>query len=451
MRINRVLLRLTALASGCVLAVAGCGSSHLKPQALQSPTTSSAPSIEIHGDASDPVNVLVEKSIADIQTFWQSEFPKLYGKDYTPVTGGFYAVRPSSGQLPPCAQSPDDIAGNAFYCAKADDVAWDVEGLLPSLRKRFGDFVIPVVLAHEWGHAIQARADFQGETVTKEIQADCFAGAWAAHAKADTFKPSADDIDKALAGFLFLRDEPGTAKHDPSAHGSGFDRVNSFRTGFDNGAAACKGYRNGDPVVVELPFNNAADEAAGGNAPYDTIIDGVPADLEDYFSKLYPELTGKPWTPPQPVQKLDPDHAPNCGNQSTTGYVLFYCVPDDYVGFDNVTAMPEIYSEGGDFAVSTLIATQYGLAALTRLGQDSSSKQVSQRADCLAGAWAASILLHNRPESRYSLSPGDLDKAVAALLLFRGSGDVERQGQGADRIDAYRDGVYNGAQPCFTR
>ena len=69
-----------------------------------------------------------------------------------------------------------------------------------------------------------------------------------------------------VAGVLFLRDEPGTAKHDLSAHGSGFDRVSSFRTGFSKGPKSCADYRNGDPVVVELPFNNAADQAAGGDA-----------------------------------------------------------------------------------------------------------------------------------------------------------------------------------------
>lgn len=448
---NRLLLRVTALVTGCVLAGTGCSTTiSSKPQAAQQ-SSKAPPPVDIHGDASDPVNVIVAKAIGDIQSYWQDEFPKLYQDDYTPVKGGFYAVHPSSGKLPPCADTPADIAGNAFYCAKADDIAWDVEGLLPDLRKRFGDFVIPVVLAHEWGHAIQARSHFQGETVTKEIQADCFAGAWTAHAKKDTFKPSANDLDRALAGFLFLRDEPGNDKHDTSAHGSGFDRVNSFRTGFDKGPEACKDYRNGDPVVVELPFTSAADQAAGGNAPYEAIINGVPEDLEDYFSQVFPELTGKQWTPLQPVQAIDPRHAPNCGNQSTKGYVLFYCVPEDYVGFDNVEAMPGIYDDGGDFAVATLIATQYGLAALTRAGQDSGDKKVSLRADCLAGAWAASILLHNRPQSRYSLSPGDLDKAVAALLLYRGDGDVERQGQGADRIDAYRDGVYNGAKVCMNR
>lgn len=442
--------RAAAFAVTVVLACAGCSGS--KSSMSAQGTAAAADAVQIHGDASNPVNQIAIKAIGDLQTFWGGQFPKLYGHDYTPVKGGFYAVTPSSGQLAPCAQAADDIAGNAFYCAKADDVAWDAEKLLPDLRKRFGDFVIPVVLAHEWGHAIQARANFQGPTVLKEIQADCFAGAWAAHAaKGNTFKPTNDDLDSALAGFLFLRDEPGTEKRDPQAHGSGFDRVNSFRTGFDNGVGACKGYRNGDPPVVEIPFNNAADVASGGNAPYDDVVNGVPADLEDYWSQVFPDLAGQPWTPLAPVRAFDPDRPPTCGGQPTTGYLLFYCVPEDYVGFDNVTGMPQIYMQGGDFAVATLIATQYGLAVLTRGGQDASQKSSSLRADCLAGAWAASILLQNRPESKWQMSPGDLDKAITALLVFRGSGDVARQGQGSTRVDAYRDGVMNGAKACLSR
>jgi predicted metalloprotease len=442
--------RAAAFAVAVMLACASCSTS--KPSTPAQSSAAAADAVQIRGDASNPVNQIVIKAIGDLQAFWGGEFPKLYGHDYTPVKGGFYAVTPSSGQLAPCAESADDIAGNAFYCSKADDVAWDVEKLLPDLRKRFGDFVIPVVLAHEWGHAIQARANFQGPTVLKEIQADCFAGAWSAHAaKGGPFKPSNDDLDSALAGFLFLRDEPGTEKREPQAHGSGFDRVNSFRTGFDNGVGACKGYRNGDPPIVEIPFNNAADAASGGNAPYDDVINGVPADLEDYWSQVFPDLAGKPWTPLQPVRAFDPNEPPTCGGQPTTGYLLFYCVPEDYVGFDNVTGMPQIYMQGGDFAVATLIATQYGLAVLTRGGQDASQKTSSLRADCMAGAWAASILLQNRPESQWKMSPGDLDKAITALLVFRGSGDVARQGQGSVRVDAYRDGVMNGAKACLSR
>lgn len=440
--------RVTVFAVAIMLVCAGCSTS--KPS-----TPASAPAadaVQIHGDASDPSNKIVVKAITDLQAFWGAEFPKLYGHPYPPVKGGFYAVTPSSGQFAPCAHLADDIAGNAFYCAKADDVAWDVEHLLPDLRKRFGDFVIPVVLAHEWGHAIQARSNFQGPTVVKEIQADCFAGAWAAHAaKSDAFKATDDDLDNALAGFLSLRDEPGTEKRDPQAHGSGFDRVNSFRTGFDNGTPACKGYRPGDPPVVEIPFNNAADEASGGNAPYDDIINGIPADLEDYWSQVFPTLTGQPWKPLQPARGFNPADPPGCGDTPTTGYVLFYCVPEDYVGFDAVNAMPQIYAQGGDFAVATLIATQYGLAVLARGGQDPADKLSSLRADCMAGAWAASVLLQDRKESAFKMSPGDLDKGITALIVFRGSGDVARQGHGSVRVDAYRDGVMNGAKACVTR
>jgi hypothetical protein len=69
----------------------------------------------------------------------------------------------------------------------------------------------------------------------------------------------------------------------------------------------------------------------------------------------------------------------------------------------------------------------------------------------LAGAYTASVILGNRSDtSSWRISPGDLDKALKALLVFRGEGDVERQGAGFDRVRAFREGVINGAKPCTT-
>ena len=408
--------------------------------------------ITIHGDASTPVNKIAIAAIADLQKYWGEEFPKLYGSDYKPVEGGFFAVIPSSGDLPPCAADASDIAGNAFYCATKDDVAWDSEQLLPELQSKFGDFVIPIVLAHEWGHAVQARSNFTARTVTKELQADCFAGGWAKHAQAKgVFKANSAELDTALAGILELRDSPGTSKIDPSAHGSGFDRVGAFQDGYDHGPEACKAYRDDNPVVVELPFNDAEDAANNGDAPYDSIINGVPYDLEDYWSKVYPDLTnGQPWVPVKGLEPFDPAKPPPCGGKSTEGYSLFYCVPDDYIGWDNVDAMPTVYRQGGDFAVATLLATQYGLAAMTRANDQSDDKTQSLRGDCFAGAYTASVVLGNRSDtSSFRISPGDLDEAITALLVFRGDGDVDRQGAGFERIRHYRDGVINGAESCL--
>jgi predicted metalloprotease len=162
-----------------VLLLAACGGP--KPeisgvgQKTGSPPDTS--NVKISGDASDPVNKLVIQAIADLEQHWGKQFPDLYQKDFEPITGGYYAVYPSSDPLPPCASDASDVAGNAFYCSTKDVVAWDAEGLLPELKDKFGDFVIPVVMAHEWGHAVQARSNFTARTVTKELQADCFAGA----------------------------------------------------------------------------------------------------------------------------------------------------------------------------------------------------------------------------------------------------------------------------------
>ncbi len=440
-------------AAAAMWMLAACGSP--QPE-IPSPTekTGAAPdtsSITIEGDASEPVNQIAIQAIADLEQYWAQNYPELYGEDFEQIAGGYFAVTANS-DAPPCTTEPDEVAGNAFYCSTEDVIAWDAQELLPDLQSKYGDFVIPVVMAHEFAHAVQARSNFTARTVTRELQADCFAGAWARHAQ-DTgvFEVTSGGLDTALAGVLDLRDNPGTAKTDPNAHGSGFDRVSAFQDGFDNGLDRCKDYRDDEPMVLALPFNNIADAASGGDAPYDSIVNGVPYDLEDYWTQLYPELTGgQAWPPVAGLEAFDPANPPMCGDQSTEGYSLFYCVPDDYVGWDNSETMPEVYRQGGDYAVSTLLATQYGLAALTRLGDDSDEKTSTLRADCLAGGYTASVILQNRAEtSSWSISPGDLDEGIKALLVFRGDGDADRQGAGFDRVRAFREGVINGAESCL--
>lgn len=440
--------------AAAVLLLAACGGS--KPEVSGEASKTSSPpdtsNITIEGDASDPVNKIAIQAIADLEQFWGEQYPNLYNSDWEPISGGYYAVYPSGRDVPPCANAADDVAMNAFYCSTEDVVAWDAEELLPGLQAKFGDFAIPVVMAHEWGHAVQARSNFTARTVTSELQADCFAGAWSKHAQDDgVFDVNAADLDLALAGVLDLRDTPGTSKIDPNAHGSGFDRVSAFQDGYDNGLEKCKNYRDDDPMVLELPFSTEEDAAQEGNAPYDSIVNGVPYDIEDYWTQVYPELTnGQEWPPLRSIEPFHPDQPPMCGDQSAQGYVLFYCVPDDYVGWDNVAGMPRVYEQGGDYAVASLLATQWGLAALTRLGDESDEKTSTLRGDCLAGGYTASVMLYNRPEtSTYHISPGDLDEAITALLVFRGEGDVERQGAGWARVKAFREGVINGAESCL--
>jgi predicted metalloprotease len=439
------------LAALVVVLVACGGPKPVIPTPTSQGAKANTDDIKINGDASTAVNKIAIQAIADLQKYWADEYPKLYGGDYKPVSGGFFAVVPSSAKLPPCVSDAAEITGNAFYCPDKDLVAWDSEGLLPDLQRKFGDFVIPIVLAHEWGHAIQARSHFTARTVTQELQADCFAGGWAKHAQdSGQYKVNAAQLDNALAGILQFRDTPGMEKTADNAHGSGFDRVSAFQDGYDNGTTACKAYRDDNPVVVELPFQNAEDEAAGGDMPYDAMVNDVPYDIEDYWAHVYPELTnGEAWVPVKGLEPFDPSNPPMCGNTRADGYALFYCVPDDYIGWEN-DALHTVYDQAGDYAVATLLATQFGLAAMTRANDKSDDKTQSLRGDCFAGAYTASVLLQNRKEtSSFGISPGDLDEAISALLVFRGDGDVERQGAGFERIRHYRNGVLNGAGACL--
>jgi len=83
----------SVLAVGLLLSACG-GPKPQPPEKTKSgpPDTSS---VEINGDASNPVNKLVIQAIADLEEYWGKEMPELYQKDFEPITGGYYAVNPS--------------------------------------------------------------------------------------------------------------------------------------------------------------------------------------------------------------------------------------------------------------------------------------------------------------------------------------------------------------------
>jgi len=156
-------------------------------------------------------------------------------------------------------------------------VAWDEQELLPKLREQFGAFSPALVLAHEWGHAIQARVGYETyQTVYMEQQADCFAGAWTAHvANGDSsLHLDSEDLDTALAGLLQLRDPSGTDGGQDGAHGNGFDRVRAFQDGFEGGAQTCADYQEDAPPVTEAGYTSQADYMNGGDM---SLADVLPA------------------------------------------------------------------------------------------------------------------------------------------------------------------------------
>lgn len=428
----------------------------------ESTTTLPPAEVDIEGSTGSPLDILTGNVIDDLDEFWGREYPPVYDEAYKPLTGGFFAVGPDSDLAGlPC--NPTDLSyviGNAYYCPQADAIVWDRVRLLPDLAERYGEFTVGIVLAHEWGHAIQARALENGSTVTLELQADCMAGAWTRHVSdggSQRLSVSTEELDRALAGILSLKDAPGSLATDPNAHGSGFDRVSAFQDGFEQGVSRCARYQDGDPRPFQFPFGV---NDGSGNLPYDDdgvntpIIMAATSSLEIYWAEVFPDLSaGRAWDPLAPAEPFKLADPPDCDGEKVKGFALYYCVPDRYVGYDDEETMPEAYRLG-DFAVATLFATQYGLAVQDALDLDAPDELTAVlRGDCMAGAWAGALIPTDDPDPDYPyellLSPGDLDEAVAVLLSYRPTGERAREGPGFDRVRVFRVGVLEGPEACL--
>lgn len=185
----------------------------------------------------DEYTAVLEQVIGSLEEYWAQALPDAFGVAFTPPSRYAY-YRPEQGGGPRCGgqQAP---AKNAFYCPAGDFIAWDETGLMIPYYVSSGDFAAAFVLAHEFGHAMQARLPRQEELgVLAELQADCFAGAWARHVQ-DQGLLEAGDLDEATFAVFSARDVPGTPFTDPAAHGSGFERTRAFTDGYADGPATC--------------------------------------------------------------------------------------------------------------------------------------------------------------------------------------------------------------------
>ena len=410
--------------------------------------------VELIGANGGEVDRIAAAAIADLEQYWSEQMPELFDKPYDPVTGGFYSW--SDGEdLPACAVSPEEIRGNAFYCGAADEIGWDDTSLMPDLLHYYGDLAVAVVFAHEWGHVVQARVAMSGRTVTLEQQADCYAGAWVANARAGRsayFSPSDSDMDQALAGYLELGDARGSTPDDETAHGSAFDRINSFQEGLEDGPESCTRYndRNVADRLVQIGFYDPEDYRNDGDAPYEDILSMIDEDLNDFWGTVGPEVGSGSWTPMAAGTPFSPNSGEvgSCGGDEVADTSLFYCPDDRSVHFDNDELFPEVYESFGDFGLAQLYAMHFTYGALDTYSEMPDSDEGAQRAaHCLTGAWAASIFRHDRSTSNMRLSSGDFDEAVQVLLAMS-AGDSA--GSGFQRVSAFRLGVTDGATACLS-
>lgn len=469
-------VRVMAVTVGLVLLAAACGSSGT-PEAASTTTTQPATTTSTEKPQEtrrnkEPIAYedVVELSLVDIQGFWEEQLPEFYDLEYTPLDDGdIYA---GTSDDPPPACTPEggqgtyaDIEGNAFYCPlDGGYVAYDDETLFPELYEQFGEYAVAMVMAHEWGHVIQDQVGIIDEyqTILIENQADCFAGAWTKHSLATEsevgFRAEPKDLQSALGGMLKFSDAPGADIFDNSAHGSGFDRINGFRLGFDEGVGRCAEFPDNPPPIQNIPFTSTDDAATGGNLPYEEAIQLATTDLNAYWTALAGDA-GFDFEPVENVVRFSAETAmPECGGKQYTEdealKKIFFCVDDNYVAWDDIY-FEEINAEIGDFGLGVLIAQQWSVSAQIQDGLDKDvieSKEGRLQQSCFTGAWAFAVLngdAHNG--GAMSLSPGDLDEAILAFLAFSDTPDDEgetEQGSAFEQAGAFSDGFFFGEKQC---
>ncbi len=427
-------------------------------------TTSAAPaSTDVLEGSADkqprPYDDALSAAVVDIQAYWRTAFPKVYGLPYTDLRGGIWPVQPATVGVPGCGDARTsfrDIQGNAFYCPQGDFMAYDDQGLFPDINKQYGSDVLVMILAHEWGHAIQIRAGIDGTTILLEQQADCFAGAWMGHLAADGGPITVNDetLNVAIAGMVSFSDAPGTTAATEGAHGSGFDRVGAFQDGFDGGAAKCATYTTTPPPVLELPFTRD-DLATGGNLDFDKIVPLTISDLDRFWTHVFADR-GVTYAAPAGGLQPYPANGPYPSCPAVTGGAGFfqgrvwYCPDGDFIAYDEEALGGRVY-DIGDFAVSVLVGNAWADAMQSRLGVKETGMDRSLDGDCLTGAWTRSTLPapQGDADQKLTLSAGDLDEGVIAFLRFGdGEGGGEQVGTVFDRVSSFRRGILQGVTAC---
>lgn len=222
---------------------------------------SSLENCQTGADANNSIDCRMKGAAASLEDYWASEVPALGGSYRSPADVALFTGSVSTG----CGGATS--ATGPFYCP-ADETIYMDTAFFDDLRTRFGSSGGPLaemyVIAHEWGHHIQGISGTlsnaqDGETgadsnaVRTELQADCFAGSWAA-AASDTTDPSGvpfleeitqPQVADALSAAAAVGDDriqastQGQVNPEGWTHGSSEQRQRWFLTGFEGGASSC--------------------------------------------------------------------------------------------------------------------------------------------------------------------------------------------------------------------
>lgn len=480
MRPASALARLLPAAGAAALLLGGCGTAVVGTPisvfedpfkvgglaAVDGPTglrsDAKAPSREVTGTDGGEIDELAAQSVSDLEEFWKFAYPDTFDGELQPIRELISWDSDSyDGEF--CGESTDGLV-NAGFCEDDETIGWDRSVLMPALRAANGDMAITMVLAHEYGHAVQKQAGLSPKgvpTLVAEQQADCLAGAyvrWVAEGKSPRFTLSTGDgLNNLLAAMISFRD-PLLSQNDyydtGDEHGSAFERVSAFQFGFTDGAESCKSItmsevtqRRGD-LPVDLPSDQS------GELP---VTEASVRQIVDAMNILFAPKS-------RPTLTFDAASASSCPDARPSPPVS-YCPAGNTIAVDlpglQALGTPIDGEDGlvlqGDNTAYSALVSRYMLALQhERGGLALDTAEAGLRTACLTGVATTklSTTITTPDGNTVGLTAGDLDEAVAGLLTNGlGASDVngETVPAGFSRIDAFRVGVLGDQERCIKR
>ena len=201
--------------------------------------------------AEDSLKEFVTFVLNDAQEAWARVLPSQANAEYQEARLVLFRDGVQSG----CGDASS--ASGPFYCPVDQRVYLDL-GFLNELHQRFGapgDFAQAYVIAHEIGHHVQNQLGTAGQvrqraeqrpdqanqlSVRLELQADCYAGLWAATTRERNLLDPGD-IEEGLGAAAAVGDDRiqraggGAVNPETWTHGSAEQRAEWFRRGYSSG------------------------------------------------------------------------------------------------------------------------------------------------------------------------------------------------------------------------